>query len=86
MKHLVEMEKGCSGKSVKRFFSLYLLRTEARGDPDIFLQCTSRVIIRGGVSLEVVHQLGDGLFHLQRHGCHNMLLYTNRFSGHRYSC
>lgn len=64
---------------------VYLLRTEARGNPDILLQCTSRVIIRGWVSLEVVHQLGDGLFHLQRHGCHNMLLYTNRFSGHRYS-
>lgn len=64
---------------------VYLLRTEARGNPDILLQCTSRVIIRGRVSLEVVHQLGDGLFHLQRHGCHNMLLCTNRFSGHRFS-
>lgn len=64
---------------------VYLLRTEARGNPDVLLQCTSRVVIRGWVSLEVVHQLGDGLFHLQRHGCHNMLLYTNRFSGHRYS-
>ncbi len=65
---------------------VYLLRTEAGGNPGVFLQCTSRVIIRGGVPLEVVHQLGDGLLHLQRHGCHNMLLYTNRFSGHRYSC
>ena len=63
-----------------------LLRTEAGGNPDVLFQRTSRVIIRGGVPLEVVHQLGDGLFHLQRHGCHNMLLYTDRFSGHRYSC
>lgn len=65
---------------------LYLFRAETRGNPDVFLQCTTRVIIGGWVSLEVVHQLGDGLFHLQRHGCHNMLRYTGRFSGHRYSC
>ena len=65
---------------------VYLLRTEGGGDPGVFLQRAARVVVRGGVPLEVVHQLGDGLFHLQRHGCHNMLLYTNQFSGHRCSC
>ena len=54
----------------------YLLRTEAWGHPHVLLQGTARVVIRSGVSLEVVHELGDGLLHLQRHGCHYMLLYT----------
>lgn len=64
----------------------YLLRTEAGWNPDVFLQSASGVIIRGGVPLEVVHQLGDGLLHLQRHGCHNMLCCTRCFRGGWYTC
>lgn len=64
----------------------YLLGTKAGGDPGVLLQCTSGVIIGGGVPLEVIHQLGDGLLHLQRHGCHNILLQTERFGGHGDSC
>lgn len=71
-------------KSARRL--RYLLRTEAWGDPHVLLQCTPRVVIRSGISLEVVHELGDGLLHLQRHGCHYMLLYTEHLSGHRFPC
>lgn len=52
----------------------YLLRFESRWHPGVLLQGAAGVVVRGGVSLEVVHQLGDRLLHLYGHGCHCMLL------------
>lgn len=52
----------------------YLLRFESRWNPGVLLQGTAGVVVRRGVPLEVVHQLGDRLLHLYRHGCHSMLL------------
>ena len=54
----------------------YLFRFESRWYPGILLQGTAWVIVWGWVPLEVVHQLGDRLLHLYRHGCHCMLLTT----------
>lgn len=56
--------------------SKYLFWFEAWWDPGVLLQGAARVVVRGGVPLEVVHELGDRLLHLDRHGCHCMLLPT----------
>lgn len=52
----------------------YLLGFESRRHPGVLLQRAARVVVRGGVPLEFVHQLGDRLLHLYGHGCHCMLL------------
>lgn len=52
----------------------YLFRFEAGRHPGVLLQSAARVIVRRGVPLKVVHQLGHGLLHLQRHDRHNMIL------------
>lgn len=52
----------------------YLLGLESRRDPGVLLQRAARVVVRGGVPLEFVHELGDRLLHLYGHGCHCMLL------------
>lgn len=51
-----------------------LFRFESGWHPSILLKSTARVIVRCRVPLEVVHQFGHRLLHLQRHGSHNMLL------------
>lgn len=52
----------------------YLLGFESGRDPGVLLQRAARVVVRGGVPLEFVHELGDRLLHLHGHGRHCMLL------------
>lgn len=52
----------------------YLLGLESGRDPGVLLQGAARVVVRGGVPLEFVHELGDRLLHLHGHGGHCMLL------------
>ena len=63
----------------------HLFWAEARWGPGVFLQSTARVVVRGGVPLEVIHELGDGcLLHLQWHRCQNMLLPRALSAAHYY--
>lgn len=51
----------------------YLFRLQPWWDPGILLQGAARVIVRGGVPLEVKHEFADGLLHVQGHHCHHVL-------------
>lgn len=61
-------------RTLEREDGKYLLRFESGRDPGVLLQRAARVVVRGGVPLEFVHELGYRLLHLDGHGCHCMLL------------
>lgn len=56
------------------FWVWYLFGFEPGRHPGVFLQGAARVVVRRGVPLEVIQQLGHGLLHLQRDGRHSMIL------------